>query len=242
MQKKITTLKNIYGKYVVQPKEYGIKETCKVYKTLKAGRVWEQNTISYITENANNKAIVHAGVYIGDMLPVFSKCTYGTLYAFEANPMLDKSIKMTIAINNLCNVEYHNVALGEKEKKNETFIYAYKTGEAIGGGARIDKKKWLSEYESPKTIEKYVDKLNKRMCVDMKPIDSFVNEEVSIIHLDIEDYEIEALKGAMKTIKKYKPILILESVTGFEKFFRKNILPLGYKEERKLDANRVWRG
>jgi hypothetical protein len=41
-------------------------------------------------------------------------------------------------------------------------------------------------------------------------IDSF-NLEPSLIFLDIEGYEGFAIQGAVNTIKKFKPIIILES-------------------------------
>lgn len=45
--------------------------------------------------------------------------------------------------------------------------------------------------------------------IPMMKVDDF-NIPADLIHLDIEGYEYHALKGAVSTIKKYKPVIILE--------------------------------
>lgn len=46
--------------------------------------------------------------------------------------------------------------------------------------------------------------------VDLKTIDGLNLEGCDLIQLDIEGYEIFALRGAIETIKKYKPLIIIE--------------------------------
>jgi len=41
-------------------------------------------------------------------------------------------------------------------------------------------------------------------------IDDLSLENCSLIHLDIEGYELHALKGAVKTIEKFRPVIALE--------------------------------
>ena len=83
-------------------------------------------------------------------------------------------------------------------------------------------------------------KQNKKVTIDTVTIDSVVKDEVSIIHLDVEGFETQALKGAMKTIREYKPILILENVKENNEWMSINIKQLGYKMVKKLDANTCW--
>lgn len=59
-------------------------------------------------------------------------------------------------------------------------------------------------------------------------IDSLNLSELSLIQLDVEGHELEALKGAVKTIKKFKPILMIE-ITSNEEETIKYIEKLGYK-------------
>lgn len=59
--------------------------------------------------------------------------------------------------------------------------------------------------------------LDERMLVvHSKPnipilkIDDIQFDNLDLIHLDIEGYELYALKGGIETIKKYKPVIVLE--------------------------------
>lgn len=57
---------------------------------------------------------------------------------------------------------------------------------------------------------------NKGMDVYAITIDSMNIPDVSLIHLDLEGYEYNAILGAKKTIKKYKPTVVLELTDKIE--------------------------
>jgi FkbM family methyltransferase len=59
-------------------------------------------------------------------------------------------------------------------------------------------------------------------------IDSLNLDQLSLLQLDIEGHELQALKGAVKTIKKFKSILMIEITSDEEKTI-KFIENLGYK-------------
>ena len=44
----------------------------------------------------------------------------------------------------------------------------------------------------------------------MKPLDSYNITNVSIIKIDVEGHEISVLEGALKTINKNKPKIVIE--------------------------------
>ena len=44
----------------------------------------------------------------------------------------------------------------------------------------------------------------------MKPLDSYQFENISVIKIDTENMEYDVLKGAIETIKKYKPAILIE--------------------------------
>lgn len=46
--------------------------------------------------------------------------------------------------------------------------------------------------------------------VDVVTLDSFNLEDCDLLQLDIEGYELKALKGAEQTIRKYSPVIVLE--------------------------------
>lgn len=65
-------------------------------------------------------------------------------------------------------------------------------------------------------------------------IDSFNFVDVDLIQLDIEGYEPEALKGALNTIERCKPVVACERGEG-------NILiPLGYQHVASVGADHVY--
>jgi len=61
-------------------------------------------------------------------------------------------------------------------------------------------------------------------------IDSLTPPNVSLIHLDIEGYEYEALLGAKKTIEKWKPTIVLE-ITEKQDQIYSFMEKISYKEQ-----------
>lgn len=59
-------------------------------------------------------------------------------------------------------------------------------------------------------------------------IDSLNLPDLSLLQLDVEGHELEAIQGAVETIKKFKPIIMLE-VTSNEEETVKFVENLGYK-------------
>lgn len=60
-------------------------------------------------------------------------------------------------------------------------------------------------------------------------LDSLKPQNVDLIHLDVEGHEYNALRGAMRTIKKYKPLLVVEMSEKQDKIYSL-VKTLGYKE------------
>lgn len=226
-------IKNKYGQYAV-PKAEGFNHNGGVANRISKGEVYEKKTIEFVEKNLNNKSMVHCGSYFGDMLPAFSKATTGTVYAYEANPISAWCAQKTIELNELENVVLTNIGLGSKNEKLN-FITEYADGRSLGGGARLESS------ELPKTWTKDRFKGAKIIEIDIKPLDELITEEIGIIHLDVEGFEIEVLKGAIETINKYKPILILEGISGKEKFMIYDIIRLGYSKIQTSDGNSFWK-
>jgi hypothetical protein len=61
---------------------------------------------------------------------------------------------------------------------------------------------------------------------------------VSIVQLDVEGFEQNALMGAYKTILRCKPILLVETLPK-EEWLAENIFPLGYRVAGNLHGNTV---
>lgn len=193
------------------------------------GDIFEPDTIEFMISNANEGDIIHAGTFFGDFLPAISKSLNlnSKIWAFEPNPESYRCTQITIIINAIDNVELLQAGLGETTSTTKILIKD-KKGVSLGGSSTIvekpDKNGILEEI--------------KIVAIDnVIPIE----RKISILQLDIEGYEQQALMGALQTIKRCRPILILEDDTNFTKsnWFKEHILSLGYKITGKLHYNTV---
>jgi len=223
-----------YGKIAV-PTGYGWRHSNGLVDNVQKKGIYEPQTVNFIKNNINNKSIVHCGAAFGDMLPAFSQFTEKTVYAYEANPLAAFCARKTIDINQLHNVNLTEIGLGDKETKVD-FIYEYENGMALVGGSRFVDSKVPKKWD-PKVRWKNA----KTLKIQIKKLDDILNDEISIIHLDVEGYETKVLEGAMNLIQTWNPILILEEVDARDEMMRNNILPLGYKLINTLNRNTIWK-
>jgi FkbM family methyltransferase len=197
-------------------------------RSILSGAVWEPETIKFIAEHCKNGDIIHAGTYFGDFLPALSKsCANGSkIWAFEPNPENFRCAVITALINGLPAVELINAGLGDKECSLPMMI-ADDTGRSLGGSSRL-------------TLEAGQEDKSRFVEVAIVTIDEVVSEDrqVTILQLDLEGFEMRALAGAMETIKRCKPVLILETLPT-RAWLTQNILKLGYQVAGKLHDNTV---
>jgi len=188
------------------------------------GVVYEGCTHKFIRDNCGSGDIVHAGTFFGDMIPSFSQVCKGTVWAFEPVRENYRCAKITMMLNGGCsNVRMTNSGLGSRE--DAVLIQTGRTsGKGLGGCARIMEIKEGCAHEMIRitTIDKVVPK----------------DQNVSIMQLDVEGFEMEALQGGIETINASKPYLVLEAVVDKKydpdsilrnEWFIENILSRGYK-------------
>ena len=180
---------NKYGSYCV-PFE---SKHRKASQAVLDGRVWEPDIVEFIRDNCPHD-LIHAGAYFGDSLPAYKDIEY--VWAFEPNKVNWLCARRTIKMNELENVALFNKALGSKSGKGKLAVE--RNGIALGGVSSICRPP---------------DEDNVLVEVDVVTIDEIVPKTsmISIIHLDVEDVEIDALRGGVETIERCSPILILET-------------------------------
>jgi len=196
------------------------------------GLVYEPDTIEYILANCKEGDIVQAGAYFGDFLPALSESCgeNAKIWSFEPSSENYRCARITLDLNGIENVELHNIGLGSEDSEVDLRIRDG-DGYASGGGSTI-----MDSTSSDGSFEK----------VTVRPIDEVIGDEreVSIIQLDVEGYEINALSGGIKTISRCKPILIVEVHPGSDTlespWFKENILGLGYMQVGVLYNNLVF--
>ena len=181
---------NIYGKYYIPYNS--IHRPCP--QIILKGGVWEYETLKFIESEYRGGDIIHAGTYFGDFLPFLSKISKNfNVFAFE--PVLEnyKCSRLNLSLNNIKNVELFNKTLSNTNNK----FYIKKTHEGVflGGASHVSTNTNYDQVSQGIKIDDLFNKISK--C--------------SIIHLDIEGHETQALLGAKNIINQFKPILIIES-------------------------------
>lgn len=71
--------------------------------------------------------------------------------------------------------------------------------------------------------------------VNMYRLDDIQLDSCDLIHLDIEGYEAEALRGARETIEEFKPVVIVEKGSGNDV-----LLDMGYKCVKMLRMDHIY--
>lgn len=176
------------------------------------GEVWEADTLQFLCTAAQG-AIVHAGTFFGDFLPALSKA-YEHVWAFEPNPDSFKCAEVTIRLNELSNVSLLNAAVGSCA--GHATLQTERDGLYLGGGS------FIVEREGSTCVQT-IDSVVPRTC------------RIGAIHLDVEGYEGPALEGARRTIERWKPIVVLETVPP-----NTFLSSLGYGDCKVLDGNQVF--
>lgn len=69
---------------------------------------------------------------------------------------------------------------------------------------------WSKKHKRRAPLGMHVDPKNSGRIYPIKTLDSFAIPHVDLIMIDTEGYEKHVLKGAESTIKKHKPVLVIE--------------------------------
>ena len=148
--------------------------------------------------------VLDVGSNFGQMSILWSKYTTNVeVYSFEASKYVFSILKKNVELNK-ANVKLFNSFVGNKSseefyiEKSQITSEAYKT---YGSNQ-------IKEAKNKKNSEK----------IDALKIDDLnFNKKISAMKIDVQGYDLEVLKGARETIKKYKMPIIFEYEKDFEK-------------------------
>lgn len=138
-----------------------------------------------IKENLSEKeTFVDLGAFTGDSIKEFIlevNNKFNKIYAFEPNPA-----NLDVARTSLCDkrIEFYQNGVG---KESSTFYL-------------------IEEEDFTQCVEVSNENAKK---VEVLKLDDVITEEVTFIKMDIEGMELDALKGAEKLIRLYKPKLAI---------------------------------
>jgi len=187
------------------------------------GKVWEPETVAFMRDNCQAGDLIHAGTYFGDFLPGLASAIGdgAVIWAFEPNEENCRCARITVELNALnSRVKLTHAALGHVDGKVKVSVEDA-SGRSLGG--------WS-----------HVNALGKESVTQIA-LDGFIpsGRRVSILQLDVEGYEEEALRGGEKLIKRDTPILILETVPNSD-WFSKLLSDCGYALDRQVAGNSVF--
>lgn len=144
----------------------------------------------------NDYIVFDVGTNFGYLSLVWanSVCKNGKVHSFEPHPSLFKSYKKSIVSNKLQNViSPINAAVGNEKGEIEINILST-TANVLSFNK---KEKELKTKVTLLTLDNYIDENKITNC--------------DLIKIDVDGIELDILKGSEKLIKKFKPIIIVET-------------------------------
>ena len=143
-------------------------------------------------------------------------------YSFEPNPELFKVLSKNIKINRLKNSKIETLALDE----NEGVATLYINHERFSSAASLKKNSNQgASFQVKKTT-----------------LDSFVASEkittIDLMKIDVEGYEINVLKGSLKSLTDFQPIILMESLSKESLLEQKSYLTkFGYQTPIQIQGD-----
>jgi len=200
-------LDSVYGKFIVA-------RTClfQAEALVKTGRTHIEdelrNIFAIIETLPTDAIIVDGGTNAGFFtIPVaYMTRHFNTrIIAFEPQRQLFQAVGGSLALNGYRNVFLHNVGLGAEPGIAELPAIDYSVTQDFGtvslsNETTVDEDGWMND-----------------RVVDITSIDAMDLPRLDFFKLDVEGYEVPALTGALKTIKKHRPWIWVEYfITGVE--------------------------
>ena len=207
---------------------FNIYETNDIISSqIRKGEPWEPWLFDVYNKYLTKESVViEAGCHIGTHTMVISDLCK-TLYCFEPLPSSKKLLESNVLLNGRNNVAVCDFALGESYYKAEIGW----SGEANKGATGISKN---NAYDTPS----WAKEMSEKIEVNVMPIDNLRLDKLDFIKADVEGFEINLINGGIETIKKYKPIILIEWWNKDEiKEDFKMLLDIGYKLEKVRGAD-----
>jgi FkbM family methyltransferase len=200
-------LDSVYGRFIVA-------RTClfQAEALVKTGRTHiesELANIFAIVDSLPADAVIVDGVANAGFfnVPVAHRTQgRGTkIISFEPQRQLFQALGGSLAINGYDHVYLHNCGLGEEPGTAQLPAIDYSIAQDFGtvslsDATTVAEHGWIAD-----------------RVVDIVSIDAMALPRLDFFKLDVEGYEIPALRGALETIKKYRPWIWVEYfITGVD--------------------------
>ena len=164
-----------------------------IKQVIVAGYAWERHQAELFEEHVEpGSVVVEVGAHIGSHTVSIARLVgpWGRVYAFEPQRKIYRELYHNLALNGLTNVVPLRYAIGAGETRIIEMNPATQGNEGgTGVGAGGDR-------------------------AELRSVDSFGFARVSLLKIDVEHYENEVLAGAVETIRRNRPAILIEIMGG----------------------------
>jgi len=159
----------------------------------------ENEKLEIINHLPVNGVLVDIGANIGMFSLFISKKRPDiTCYAFEPEPLNFTNLNQSKKANNLTKLNVFQLAIG----KEECTLNLYKSNKNDGGHS-LTRDSEQTDSSMPSFTPVQVMPLTKTLPPSLPSLD--------VIKIDVEGGEIEVIEGALDVIRKYRPMLVMET-------------------------------
>lgn len=179
----------------------------------KQNKLWEnwfEKIIPLLYEKNTN--MIDIGAHIGTMSLLMSKYISKNNYIYAFEPIYAPIIKLNIEDNYLSEtVIIFPVGLSNKKEK------------LVGGfiDFSIPNNYGHTTLDNLPTYDESNDDNKSCLLIDLDVLDNYNLNDISLIKIDVEGYESKVLEGAIDTIIKYLPSILIELWCTAESSFKK---------------------
>ncbi len=207
VDEKVWDVRNYFKEHTIK---FQLYKNCIISDCIRKGYRWEEYQHYLASKYINSDSVVvEIGAHIGTLTMVFSKLAK-TVYAFEPTKESFDLLNKNISLNECKNVISKQVGVGDKiESTKIGWIGNNNSGATILEGGMVTNEVLSSaENGSTNSIETKIDLIN---------LDVLTLDRLDYLKIDVEGYEEKVIKGGLNTIRKFKPIIVMECMDDYSK-------------------------
>ena len=166
-----------------------------IKQVIVAGDKWERHSFDLLAEHiVPGSVVIEVGAHIGTHTVRMGQLAgpWGRVYAFEPQRKIYRELHHNLALNGVTNVVALRMAIGSGETRIIEMNPASpgnEGGTGVGSGGD---------------------------AAELRSLDSFGFERLSLLKIDVETYENEVLDGALDTIRRNRPVMLIEIMGGHD--------------------------
>lgn len=176
-----------------------------IERRILAKGIWRREIWSWVASHLSPGAtMVDVGAHIGDISLRAARAVgpTGVVVAIEPHPALAARLRDNVTASGLSNVHVWEVACSDEAGR--AYLYA---GPSINLGASSLSRQSVLDHEGDGDV---------RLTVDLMTLDQIVDSSnlsrVNVVKVDAQGAELRLLRGATKTIRRFRPAIVVEAV------------------------------